>query len=537
MAPSRIKTSDDAKLEKTDEALALALLHLRTLLRVKNRLRSPFLRLPAETIIRILSFTNLGRHHHWQSIFSTCHRINEIMREATDVWWKVTYNCTLCSLRAADLALMRSKGTPQMLVADLGSWSSWRYPDAASFLGHWKDERVFQGSKLHTLEFYGIPSAFTHFSWILEGPLPRLEHLKIRVLPQLDDLDSVIPLRKPVALQLPTDMPLRVLDLDNASPSCPPYYFTGLRELHLRFQYCRNNVIMPEDSLLEILDASPELERLSLGQVTVGNNQRLPPKRIVLLPKLTSLWLSNDPEAVGYILAHMDIPAIASLDIHARSSSGDVTQTFSHSFPNDRLPKRLFSDPPTFGIGATDNGEEWPSIGLNIGSFGIRFESRFFSASRNAVMACIPLVPSSVTALQGDLSMLDKQEWRDFFRSHPEVRSIECFEFKGSSLKALWDALSPVQGDDRDVSCPSLESIRLTVLCEEVQLGPLLSCLRDRKGAGFKLKHLNIDDDGRRKVYKMAEEFRPLVEVLEVKFPSIETQRVSHVSTHGADVC
>jgi hypothetical protein len=69
---------------------------------------------------------------------------------------------------------------------------------------------------------------------------------------------------------------------------------------------------MLEDELLGILDASPQLERLSLARIRVGNNPWLPPKRIVQLPRLTSLLLANDPEVVGYILGHVDVPTIAS---------------------------------------------------------------------------------------------------------------------------------------------------------------------------------------------------------------------------------
>jgi hypothetical protein len=124
MAPSHIETIDDAALEETNEALALARLHLGALLRVKNRLRSPLLRLPTEIIVYILSLTNLGYYHDWRSILIACHRINEIMREATEIWWKVTYDCTPRSLWAAYIAIARSKGTPRVLVADLSSWAS-----------------------------------------------------------------------------------------------------------------------------------------------------------------------------------------------------------------------------------------------------------------------------------------------------------------------------------------------------------------------------------------------------------------------------
>jgi hypothetical protein len=54
MAPSHIETIDNAALEEINEALTFARLHLGALLRVKNRLRSPLLRLPTEIIVHIL---------------------------------------------------------------------------------------------------------------------------------------------------------------------------------------------------------------------------------------------------------------------------------------------------------------------------------------------------------------------------------------------------------------------------------------------------------------------------------------------------
>lgn len=255
MAPAHIKTVDDSTLEKTDEALAVVLVHLRKLLRVKNRLYSPILRIPVEIIIRILSVVNRGNYRDWRYIFSTCHLIYKIMRRATEVWWKVNYSCTPRSVRAAHLTFQRSKGNPRELVVNLdpGDYTS----DARSFLVYWKDERTFQGSRLHTLEFSGTSSLFAYFSWILEGPLHRLERLKVHVLHQLDDLGYTIPLKTPVALQLPTDMPLTVIDLYNATLPWTPNYIAGLRELYLQFEYCYEFAPMPEDNLLGILDASP----------------------------------------------------------------------------------------------------------------------------------------------------------------------------------------------------------------------------------------------------------------------------------------
>jgi len=543
MTSPHIDAADYTTLEETDEALTLTLLHLRLLLRVRNQLHSPLLQLPTETIIRVLSFANGGHYHDWQSIFSTCHRIYIIMRKATEVWWEVNYNCTTVSLRTAHVSFMRSKGNPRVLVADLDPWDVPHSPDVESFHDYWMVNRVFQSSELHTLEFSGDPTTFDHFSWILNGPFPHLERLKIHVIPAFDIADWPIPLSGPFALQLSPDIQLRVLDLYNVTRPWLPTYFSGLRELHLHFKHCDEDVAMLGDELLGILDASPQLERLSLVRIRVGNNQRYQHKRIVQLPSLTSLWLANNPEVVGYILARVDIPAIASLEIYAKISDGDAAQALDLFFPDDRLPKRLFSDPPVFKIGTRIVGgrSETPYMGCSIGGFEILFESgRYSNLSQNAFVACIPLVPSSVTTLQADFSDFDQRVWREFFRSHPEVRSIGCHEYHGTGAqyRSLWGALTPVRGEEPVILCPNLESICFKVVAENAHLTPLLKSLRIRNRAGFKLRYLNIDDNGKSgEAYMMVDDFRPLVEVLNVKFPPIETQRVSPVSTHEADVC
>ena len=266
---------------------------------------------------------------------------------------------------------------------------------------------------------------------------------------------------------------------------------------------------MLEDELLGILDASPHLERLSLEGIRVG-----------------------DSEAVGHILAHMDTPAITSLKVFTQTSGEDAARALSLFFPDDRLPKRLFSDPPIFKIKTRDPNTA--RIEFTIGSFEIQFKSNEYSrVYQDAVVACIPLVPSSVTTLQVDFRELDQQVWRGFFRSHPGVRSIECHKRSnaGPECKSLWDALSLAQEGDAVILRQNLESIRFNLRSWKADLTPLLTCLRDRNSVGFELRHLNIDG-GWGEAHKMVEDFRPLVEVLEVKLPSMEQQRVSRTSTY-----
>lgn len=538
MAPPHIEAADDVTSEKIDDTLAHALVHLKLLLRIKNRLRSPLLQLPTETIIRILSFINAGCYYDWRSIFSSCHHIYSIMRKSPEIWWEVNYDCTTGSLRAAHISFMRSKGSPRALIADLDPWDFMLSTDVETFHDYWRVNQAFQCNSLHILEFSGNPSTFEHFSWILKGPFPRLERLKIHILPALDDTDWPIPIPSPFALQLPPELPLRVLDLQNVTRPWLPEYFTGLKQIHLQFKHCNVAVSMREDELVGILDASPQLERLSLERIKVGGYNQLPPKRIVQLPKLTHLRLANDPEIVGYILARLDTPAITSLDILAQIPNGNVSHVLDLFFPDDRLPKKLFSTPQVFKIGARNIGAK--KMELTVGGFSIQFESNaYHGVGQNVVVACIPLVPPSVTFLQVDFPELDKQVWIDFFQSHPGIRAIGCWKYfsTGSEYKPLWDALSPDQGEESIVLCQNLESISFKVPSEKAELTALLSCLQNRNEAGFKLKHLSIDDNGSwGAASKMVEDFRPLVGTLKIKLPPAERHRVSSISIREREV-
>ena len=530
---------DDAFSQKTRQEVVAVLVHMKKLLRVRNRLSSPLLRLPTETIVRILSFlmADLDRcyfGHIWSSIYSTCHRIHRIMCNATELWWKV--DCARSM--AAHFTFVRSKGCPRVILSDLRSANDGQLANTEKMLDHWKDEREFRGHRLHTLEFFGTPSSFDHFSWILKHSLPRLDRLKINVTGSFWEDD--LPVH--VALEFPVNASLRVLDLSNVtlSWSSQSHLFNGLRELHLNFGARSSVVIIPEDELFGILDASPQLERLSLvkveHEVPVTNGEPDPPKRIIQLPNLMSLKLDNDSLVVKYTLSYMDLPVIASLEIRS-GVPFDIAQTLNNSlFPDDRIPARLFPNPPTFAVRTVDDEGLQASTEIEIGSIKLRFDFPFAQGERgrDVVMSCIPwLVPSSVTTLKLDYTYLDEQGWRDFFTSHPDVRSIECAEFCTMSVsRSLWDGLSPAGEGDTGVPCPRLESISITSYAGDMLLTPLSDCLRNRQTAGFKLRCLKMTDYHRSMTNMdgFREEFGPLVGTVETSKPNRFSQRVSPVS-------
>lgn len=541
----------DVLMQKTEQEVVAALVHLRKLLRVRNRLRSPLLQLPTETIIRILSFVmaELDTYFYadvWSSIYSTCHRVHEIMCSATELWWKVDYT----RARTAHLVLMRSKGNPRVIVSDLRSAHDVKLAVIEELLDHWRDRQGFRGHQLHTLEFFGSSSSFNHFSWIFERPLPCVRHLKIHVTDASGEAEFEFPLPDLVALELPVNMPLQVLDLRNVMLSWPSQsnLLNGLRELRLNFKDFDPPVVIPEDELFGILGASPQLEHLSLvrvgHEVPVKNGEPLeplPPKRVLQFPNLASLTLDNDPVVVKYTLAYMNLPVITSLDIRS-FVSWDIAQSPKiRFFPDDRLPTQLFPNPPKFVIRTIGVVGSDSSIVIDIGSIRLCLDFPLGEGARgrSAIMSRIfSLVPQSVTTLKLEYTQLNEQEWRDFFTSHPEVRSIECAEFCQVPVsKSLWDALSPA-GEDAGVLCPRLESIFFTSYTGNVVFTHLLDCLRSRHTAGFKLRLFKMKDYHQLMtgVHRFPEELYPFVEVVEARKPSSIEQRVSTVSMCGLDI-
>jgi len=535
MASTFVKTDEDT-LERTEDAVATVLLHLKKLLRIKNRLCSPLLRLSAETIIHILSYVmeEIENFCVWRPIFSTCHHIHNIMCAATELWWKANFSWD----EAAELVMVRSKGCLEAITVDLDPWDPWRNPHGRKAPAFCRNRQRLGGNRLRTLEFFGTPSDMAHFSWIFERPLPRLHHLKIHITCPLDEEDEELPPLEPVALQLPTDLPLRVLDLCNATLPWSSNLFTGLSGLHLDFSDCTIIVGISEDELLGIFDASRQLESLSLVQVEPrvpigGGELKFTPTRIVQLPRLAFLKLDHSPESVGHILAYMDVPAITCLEIHSLGSPQEAEWSLGLFFPGGRFPDRLFSNPPVFGIGTT--GEDGPcgSMNINIGGVNMWFYSdpQEQETARDSILTYVtPLVPPSVTTLKLDDSKSNEQEWREFFRSHPEVRSIESSEFPpGPMPESLWDALSPA-GADTVPLCPKLESI--SALNNSVST-PLLNCLLNRKNAGFGLKYLKlreVDDE-------LVRELALLVEVVEyVNILDPQEKKVGFDSIYELDV-
>jgi hypothetical protein len=529
---STFAKTDQMTLEKTESEVSAALVHKTGLLRLRNWLRSPLLRLPTETVVQILSYImqDMELSHVWRPIFSTCHRIHTIMCTTTELWWKANFTLD----KAAHLTFMRSMGNLREIIVDFQAWEDWREGYNKNAVDFCRQNLVFRGDGLHTVDLSGLPSEMTHWSWMFERPLPRLRHLKIHFYDTFGEPSSE--LSNPVPLELPTGLPLRVLDLRNAKLPWTSNLFTGLTELHLVYSESISSMDITEDELLRILDASPQLERLSLVDLvpTLPTRDYLrSPARVVQLPRLTFLKLDNSPQFVGYLLAILDAPAIVSLEIRAQLSSWGLDWYIDFFFPNDRFSSRVFPNPPIFEVWPETGEAVYDSLRVNIGSAQMQFDFDMDEpeVSCSTIMGCIyDFVPWSVTTLRLDYSGLDEGAWEAFFISHPEVLSIECSKSAWDPVSgSLWDALSPI-GPTELPLCPKLESISVYNIPEHT---PLLECLRKRKDAGFGLKHLELWGVDAR----AAEEFRILVEELHVFSKPVDLTEKVRPRFGGSGMC
>ena len=525
--------TEDSWSEKLETEVVATLVHKTKLLRVRNWLCCPLLRLPAETVIQILTYImeDTEDPHAWRPIHSSCYRMNTTMNTTTDLWRKADFTLD----RTSHLKFVRSMGKLQEIRVDFCPWenqSEWTTQEAMNFC---RDNVVLNGRALHTVGITGFPSDIPHWSWIFERPLPRLHRLKIHFVPSDDDGPN--PLATPVVLKLPPDLPLRVLDLCNARLPWSSNLFAGLTELHMVFSDCDPFVEIPEDELLSILVTSPQLKRLSLVELTpIGPDMNVTqpaPTQIVRLPSLTFLKLAHKPEFVVRILSLLEIPAITSFEIHSLMSDWETDVFVDLCFPDDHLPNRVFPNPPVFGVWDKTGYAYEDSLMVTIGSAKMQFDfdmEELEPACYN-IMTCIhPFVPPSVTTLRLGYSGLNEEEWTDFFSAHPEVRSIECTESGWDPVsESVWEALSPT-GPAEVPLCSKLESISVYNIPEPT---PLLNCLRSRKNARGMLRHpklWGVDD-------MVAREFRSLVEEFQVLSKSVSpAAKVCLVPTDELDM-
>ena len=365
--------------------------------------------------------------------------------------------------------------------------------------------------RIHTLEFRGKSDAWPHFSWIFDEPFPNLEHLTVFV-------EVASTFHTPLTVSIGKH--LETLSIENVSIPASSHLFHNLKNLHVGFLRDHTDWQVTIHQLIAILNASPRLETLSLGQIcpSVSLHDEGQSKCIATLLHLKSLALTapvSDPASIMYYLI---LPSITSVTLHFSSLQlHHIRFIFPDDIPTDRLCK-VTPNFPHFAQSGT----------IRVDSLQLAHEHR-----ENIFLLICRMVPLSVTELEIIRDMFDESRWREFARLRPGVCSISChYDVENYRFNGLWCALLPDMSNPSATLLPKLESI--TLKAEHLSMIPLLvrDCLRMRSEAGFKLKRLEVQDTGKlRHAGRQPGEFQALADVFvyceePIEKPSVVIRRL-----------
>ena len=444
-------------------------------LRTMNRIQSPLLRLPCETLIYILLFTidDTKRTPNWTAILPACHYLYQTILSTPQLWERIYCLPPEKMLRRFEMANWR----PTEIYAHLFTSNGEEKVKAA--LNSVRDAGQLRRDRIHTLEFRGVNDVWPHFSWIFNEPFPNLEHLTVFV---------VMSPGSPIPLTVSVGKHLETLSIDNVNIPASSHLFHNLKNLHVGFSQDCNRWPVTIHQLIAILNASPRLESLSLGHICLSTSLHddEQPKCVATLSHLRSITLMCPASDAVSIMGRLDLPSITYLTLHL---SGLRPSHIRLIFPDDILTNRLSKVTPNFPHFTQSGMLRMGGLQLTVGATEHR-EEIFFQMCR--------MVPISVKELGIILDMFNESRWREFARQRPEVCSISSYyDVKNYRSNGLWCALLPDKSNPSATLFPNLESV--TLKAEHLSMIPplVLDCLRMRSEAGFKLKQLEVQDTGK----------------------------------------
>jgi len=461
-------------------------------LRTMNRIQSPLLRLPCETLIYILLFTidDTKQTPTWTAILPTCHYLCQTILSTPQLWERIYCLPPEKMLRRFEMANWR----PTEIYAHL--FTSKGEENVKAALDSVRDAGQLRRERIHTLEFRGVNDVWPHFSWIFDEPFPNLKHLTVFV---------VMGPGSPLPLTLSVGSHLETLSIDNVNIPASSHLFHNLKNLHVGFSQDCNRWPVTLRQLIAILNASPRLETLSMGHIRL--NTSLHDDRqsecVVTLPHLRSIVLmSPASDAVG-VMDRLDLPAITYLTLHL---GGLWPSHIPLLFPNDILTNRLLKVTPNFPHFTQSGMVRMGGLQLAVGAGESREEFFFLLCG---------MVPISATELGIIQDMFNETRWREFACQRPKVCSISCYyDIKNYRSNGLWRALLPDKSNPSATLFPKLEYVNLKA--EHLSMIPssVLDCIRMRREAGFKLKRLEVQDTGKlRHAGRQPREFQALADV------------------------
>lgn len=318
--------------------------------------------------------------------------------------------------------------------------------------------------------------------------------------------------------------------------------FENLVELKLYYQWV-NKEPSPEDTtiqeLLDMLEGCQTLRRLDLAycgpRFPQGTLIYPDPLRIVSLPALQALFITDEALVISQILAHISLPQSASIDLAYNMCSDYLEDLLPSMFPRDRSQFSRFTDVKKVSYHVTEGLEiefkaEPTNFCFNLRAWALeeevdvdeindenyRFVFPFLTTHLMGEIVRIDLVEEIDIALFSSVSGL---EWDSMLLQLPSLRSIKYCQTNGVDAETFTPCPSLIKGfEDGSIPCPRLESLELTSFSftdtlsmyisrsrglnaetyennPDVELGlQLVECLRYRASRGYRLKILKLID-------------------------------------------
>ncbi|KAH9166925.1 hypothetical protein EDB89DRAFT_180479 [Lactarius sanguifluus] len=298
---------------------------LRTLRHRRNAL-APISSLPSEILATIFSFLRFATSDtsplgeptdyslSWLCVAHVCHEWREVALNHPFFWSHVDF--TALTPAGATEILARAKSVPLYLEGYIANG-----PRVSTF------EKELQVHVSHICHL-AICAEPTHLQGVLEelvSPAPILEYLSLSGDKHWGRVGQLfVPV--PVTLFDGSTPRLSRLELRYCDISWKSPFLRGLK--HLKISRLSTDARPRLSFWLDALDEMPQLKTLTLHSASPTTSSfPFDVKRSVTLPSLTHLGISASPGSCGLILAHLVLPALASLYLTAFSrhrNGGDV---------------------------------------------------------------------------------------------------------------------------------------------------------------------------------------------------------------------
>jgi hypothetical protein len=523
-------------------------------LRHLNRRRNafaPISSLPPEVFTTIFALfrphitpvaSTLGRNRDqpdplsWLLVAHVCHQWREIALNQPLFWSHI--NFTAFSSAGVAEILARAKEVPLNLEARARTRYYWNDARLSAF------QKVLQDRVSHICQL-GITMEPSHLNRTLEGlmsPALTLEYLSLfslerRSRNRTEEHVVVIP----DTLFNGSAPKLSSIELWNCEISWKSPLLEGLKHLEIRSPFERPILSVWLDALAEM----PQLKTLTLhfaSPITPpGTSLRSDVERTVTLPSLTLFEISAPAIDCGLALAHLVLPALASLCLilSSRHVDGDDVQNIlpfivrhAHG-PQDTQPlhSMLFSNTKILAWPLPDMDAEFAE---EISFFDAMHTARvaFTVANKDwspgaetkvfdAVMAALPLGNLVTLTAQNCTRTFDEQFWLRHVPRWPLLRSVRLWP---SAARGFREMMKDKGGHES----PLLPSLTKIVLIKTALLARrtlhLRDALRKRAEKGFPLEMLDL-----RRCLGDSRSVEPLSDVVaEVLGPEETLETISH---------